>query len=107
VATGYAVATYVSAVPLLHWAYRGTAIRLEDFFREISGPALASILAGFCTAAVIRITDPNFLPAVRLAACGLAFAPAYLVFLWAMPGGKKDLGTIWGFVSARWIAKSA
>ena len=108
VATGYSVATYVSAVPLLHWAYRGTAIRLEDFFREIAGPALASILAGFCAAAVIRIlSDPTFLPAVRLAAGGAAFAPAYLLFLWVMPGGKTDLGTIWGFVSARWIAKSA
>ena len=108
VATGYAVATYVSAVPLLRWAYQGTAIRLADFFREIAGPALASILAGFCAAAVIRIlSDPTFLPIVRLTACGLAFVPAYLLFLRVIPGGKKDLGMIWGFVSARWIAKSA
>ena len=44
IAYAYAVTTYLMLVPMLLWAYHGTAITLMDFLRQVRLPATASLL---------------------------------------------------------------
>jgi len=51
VATAYAVTTYLTLIPILMWAFRGTVLKLGDFFEEIMMPCLASLVSvGICYA---------------------------------------------------------
>ena len=100
VATGYAVATYVTAYPILFWAFRNSPLRLGDYFQSVARPAMASIIA---TAVCISLEQvfvifSNIPPVVSLLLFGLLFVAVYLLTLPLLPGGMSDLRYIWGCV---------
>ncbi len=89
VATGYAIVTYVTAVPILAWAFRDTPLRLRDFFAGTSRPFIASVLAaGMCIALSNQWGDLDVL--IRLGISISIFAALYLLFLRALPGGRSE-----------------
>jgi len=93
VAVGYAVVTYLSAYPILIWAFRGTPLKFGDFKAVTVRPFTASIVAAilcFYISSVIS-TIPPF---VWLALLGSAFMAAYLCTLRLLPGGKSDFAFI-------------
>jgi hypothetical protein len=90
---GYAVVTYLSAYPILIWAFRGTPLKFGDFTAVTVRPFTASIVAAilcFYISSVIS-TIPPF---VWLALLGSAFMAAYLCTLRLLPGGKSDFAFI-------------
>ena len=91
VATGYAVATYLSAYPLLALAFRGTAVRMGDFALAATRPALAS-----ATSAAVCGTAFKYLLAGQAdnlqVLIGLSvYAPLYPATLYWLPGGRLEL----------------
>jgi PST family polysaccharide transporter len=93
VAVGYAVVTYLSAYPILIWAFRGTPLKFGDFTAVTVRPFTASIVAAilcFYISSVIS-TIPPF---VWLALLGSAFMASYLCTLLLLPGGKSDFAFI-------------
>jgi PST family polysaccharide transporter len=45
VASGYAIVTYLTAYPILAWAFSGTPLRFHDFLTSTYRPLIATFLA--------------------------------------------------------------
>jgi len=90
VATAYAVTTYLNLVPFLLWAFKGTSLKLSDFFGEVFPPACASFLAVLMT--YILSTHWGELALIgQIAASASVFSLSYLFVLWLVPKGRKDV----------------
>lgn len=99
VAVGYAVATYVTAVPILAWAFRGTPLRLADFFSSTFRPAVASLVAaGLCS--VFWSDFGGVEGFTRLMWAFAMFLPAYLLTLLVLPHGRSDFRLISSILGA-------
>jgi PST family polysaccharide transporter len=94
VATGYAIVTYVTAYPILVWAFRGTPIRFADFMQSIGRPFLAAITATtVCSLVGPFLAEwPSY---AMIAAFLLLFFPLYLLAFFVLPGGRTELDSIW------------
>jgi PST family polysaccharide transporter len=93
VATGYAIVTYVTAIPILTWAFHGTPLRLRDFFAGTARPFAASVLAaGTCIAFSKQWIDLGIV--TQLAVSASVFGVLYLLVLRALPGGRGDFRLI-------------
>jgi PST family polysaccharide transporter len=108
VSTGYAVATIGSTIPILGWAFRGTPVRLKDFFQCVTRPGIAAVTAGIVCIIAERFVAilGNFSPMTLLLSLGVVFLASYLSILYFMPGGCTDLGFIWNVASPlvpRWF----
>jgi PST family polysaccharide transporter len=90
VATGYAVATYLTAYPILAWAFRGTPLCFHDFLSGILRPLTASVISASICLPVITWFGSASPPIQVLAVAGL-FAPIYFVLFFVLPGGKVEL----------------
>lgn len=99
VATGYAAATYATAVPVLVWAFRGTPLRLRDFFASTLRPCVASVVAGGVCFVAIN-SSHSFSNMVQLSLGGSVFVLIYCASFLLLPGGRGDLVLLGG------IAKS-
>jgi PST family polysaccharide transporter len=89
VASGYAIATYLGAIPSLAWAFHGTPVRLRDFFAGTARPLTASIIGGAILFAVSRQwSDLPIVLQVGLSAS--AFALLYCCLLRILPGGSRE-----------------
>lgn len=89
VAIGYAAATYLSAYPILRWAFLDTPLVFSDFLNAISRPFAGSISAVI----LCLITSPviNSLPPfLWICASAGIFIPTFLFVLRFLPGGKSD-----------------
>ena len=89
VATGYAVVTYVTAYPILVWAFRGTPLCFRDFLAGTSRPFVASI----ATAALCAFMAPvlsQYSPLLWIAGAALIFTVIYPILIRLLPGGKSD-----------------
>jgi PST family polysaccharide transporter len=90
VATGYAIATYVTSYPILAWAFRGTSLRLRDFWASVSRPMISSLCA-----AGISVAPSGWLrgyeAAVEIVALGAIFVPTFMLALWCLPGGRLEI----------------
>jgi PST family polysaccharide transporter len=89
VATGYAIATYLALYPILRLAFRGTPIRIRDFFQSVLTPAIAS-----CITVVAMTLMPDFYTGqsliFNLLSLAAVFASIYAFCFILIPGG---LGT--------------
>lgn len=105
VATGYAIVTYLSAYPILRWAFIDTPLSFMDFLSSCIRPFVASIAS---TAACALLTSQldQMSPVLYIACMAATFAPCYLIFIRLLPYGKNDyllVGSIfrpiWGRIS--------
>lgn len=90
VATGYAVVTYLSLWPILRMSFKGSALRVSDFFESIAAPAIAS-----CVAASVLILAGGFfkgqLAFVQVLLMGSVFVSLYALCFCLIPGGRSKL----------------
>jgi PST family polysaccharide transporter len=90
VATGYATATYVTAYPILAWAFKGTALRFRDFWASVCRPMIASLFAvGISLAVSGRLQE--YEAAWKILAMGAIFLPTFILVLWCLPGGTLEI----------------
>jgi PST family polysaccharide transporter len=90
VATGYAIATYVTAYPILAWAFKGTSLRFCDFWASVCRPMMASLLAvGISLALSGRLQA--YQAALEILAMGAIFLPTFVLVLWCLPGGRLEI----------------
>lgn len=93
VAAGYAVVTYVTAYPILKWAFHGTPLRFRDFTAVIARPFFASLVAAvLCLYAFSNLSEIPVL--LWLALVGCTFSITYAGTLRLLPGGKSDIAFI-------------
>lgn len=76
---GYAIMHYVTLIPLLMFSFRGTAIKLSDFFSQIALPCLFAVVAAAGTWLLIHQWSfyENSSPVVQLIVGSLVFG-----FIW-------------------------
>jgi PST family polysaccharide transporter len=88
VATGYAIATYLALYPILRLAFRGTPIRIRDFFQSVLTPAIAS-----CITVVAMTLMPDFYTGqsliFNLLSLAAVFASIYAFCFILIPGGLR------------------
>jgi PST family polysaccharide transporter len=100
VASGYAIATYVTAIPTLLWAFRGTPVVLKDFLAGTARPFAASIFAALSLVAVSGQWATLERPAANLLISILVFVLLYSTCLRVLPGGRQDFLLIGKLVSS-------
>jgi PST family polysaccharide transporter len=89
VAAGYAIATYVTAAPIVAWAFRDTPLHLSDLLSGAARPFVASVVAvGMCLILANQWDDLGV--AVQLLVSASVFAALYCLVVLALPGGRKD-----------------
>lgn len=93
VAAGYAIATYLTAYPILVWAFRDTPLCFADFLKAIIRPLSASLITAL-PAYLIASALSNVPPIFSLLPTGAAFGGVYLVVLRLLPGGQKEIANI-------------
>ncbi|MBE2179868.1 MAG: lipopolysaccharide biosynthesis protein [Chthoniobacterales bacterium] len=93
VATGYAIATYVTAIPTLMWAFLGTPVRLVDFFAGVARPFIASVVAAGITS-VLAVQWSHLAVAVHVAVGGGVFVTIFSATLLILPGGRHEIHVI-------------
>lgn len=98
-ATGVALAVSIShvvlKVPSLWYCYRGTPVRLGDFFGAVWRPAVASVGAGLAVYGLERaFFQACACPAVvALAVLFVVYGILYAVLFCMLPGGRASLGS--------------
>jgi PST family polysaccharide transporter len=97
VATGYAVVTYVTALPILHWAFRGTPLRLADFLAGTVRPCAASVVAAASCMATSQ-TWGQWQAPWQVLTSGLIMGGIYLLVIRLLPGGRSDFALIGNIV---------
>ena len=108
VATGYAVATYLTAYPVLTWAFRRTPLHFNDFLASIWRPLTASVFAaGVSLAFSSRLGQ--YEAAVEILALGSIFLPTFILALLCVPGGKLEIQRVFNLLPAhlrqKWAAQ--
>ncbi len=97
VAVGYAIVTYVTAYPILVYAFRDTPVKVSDFMQSIFRPAISSIsTAGLCFA--ITMLLPPIPDLVLVIVIGTLFLPAYFTILYFLPGGRGEVLYVWRLI---------
>ncbi|MGN6552935.1 MAG: lipopolysaccharide biosynthesis protein [Verrucomicrobiota bacterium] len=91
VAAGYAAATYLSAYPLLAWAFRGTPVGIGDFLSGISRPMTASITGAVLDLLLFPRFFEHTTPWAEVVLHTLLFVPAYFACFICLPGGRTEL----------------
>jgi PST family polysaccharide transporter len=90
VATGYAVATYLTAYPVLAWSFRGTPLCFQDFLSSVWRPLMASVISILiCFLASAWLGAGNAL--IQIIKDAGLFVPSYFVLFRVLPGGKDEL----------------
>lgn len=93
IATGYSLATYLTAYPILQWAFRGTPLRFNDFLSVTIRPFLASITSVVLCLGLMS-TWPSESPWFSIMSCAALFVPAYILSVLCLPGGRADLAMV-------------
>jgi PST family polysaccharide transporter len=88
VATGYAIATYLTLYPILRLAFRGTPIRIRDFFQSVLTPAIASCITALSMTLMLEFYTGQSL-ILTLLSQAVVFASIYAVCFISLPGGLK------------------
>lgn len=92
VATAYVLCDYVALVPTLAYSFRGTPVRVADFFASVA-PAAIATGAMLCVMKTIQVTiAPGH---IDLVVTGMAGVAAYILALVIQPEGKRMLKTMW------------
>lgn len=96
VAIGYSLVTYMILHPSLIYVFKGTPVRVPDFYRAIARPCVASIVMA-CSGMLVLglLKNSSDLAALALSAtlCGLI----YLATFFILPGGAKMLRSFWSY----------
>lgn len=90
VAASYALSMFLIVLPCMHYACRGTALRLNDLWRASWRPVVAAGLSMLVSILVLPQWQA-WTPLLRLLGSGSLFAAAYLAVLGAMPSERADL----------------
>ena len=98
VAAGYATVTYLTAYPILRWAFLGTPLSFSDFIEAISRPFFGSISAVFLCLITSRSIN-NLPPFLWICASASIFALTFFSVLRLLPGGKSDFTLILNLLS--------
>ena len=93
IASGYAIITYVMALPTLIWAFKRTPVRLADFISSVAAPALASMAAVLVSLIAETWLTLNSALA-KLFIYGGLFGMIYIAVLSVVPEGRRSLGQI-------------
>lgn len=90
VATGYAVATYVTAYPILTLTFRGTPLNFQDFLASVWRPFISSAISvSICLLASLWMNPGTILlPFLFNTAI---FLSVYCAVFFCLPGGKNEL----------------
>lgn len=100
VAAAYTLSMFLIVLPCMHYACRGTLIRLGDLWEITWRPLVAAVIA----ASTLALAMPIFTPwhaLARLPAASLLFALAYLASLMVMPTERARLLALWAGFYAR------
>lgn len=90
VATSYAIFNYLILVPNVHYAFRGTQLKVNDFIRAICKPLSASTIMGGGCFVLLKLI--NHMHVLTVLSAIFSFASAlYLLMYMAVSGGLKDL----------------
>jgi PST family polysaccharide transporter len=90
VAWGYVIATYAMIVPMLEWSFRGTQIRVSDFFATIFPPAVATVAA--CVATAFAINVIQLVSDVESILLGtIVFATSYIIVICLNASCRREL----------------
>jgi PST family polysaccharide transporter len=90
VAIGYAIATYVSLLPILIMGFKNSPLRLRDFFGPIALAAGASLGAATVMSLAGHFCETS-VPLATLTVLGIGFLVVFLVILILLPGGRQEL----------------
>lgn len=96
VAIAYAVENYLILYPSLWYVYKGTPIKISDFFVSIWKPAISSLVMGFAgvLSQAVFVRQSNI---IVLSACFLVCLLVYLLTWAVIPGGRKDLSDYYSY----------
>ena len=90
IACSYAICNYALIVPWYRMALSGTPVRMRDFFDACAAPAMASAAAaGVAWMGMVRLEVAS--PLVRLFACGVMFACAFVLTAALIPRVKREV----------------
>ncbi len=90
VASAYAVAFYLTLYPILHYGFKGTPLRVGEFFSSMAKAVVASIAAG-SMALALKLGAAWSHDLTVLLGCGTTFVLTYLAVFWLLPGGREEL----------------
>lgn len=96
VATSYAVANYLLLYPSLFYVFKGTPVRVVDFFSATYKPLAASLVMGAVCFVVLRNLN-DFPDLAVLISCFLTGLSVYLLALIAVSGGVKELREFYSY----------
>lgn len=97
VATAYVVSNYLILFPSLIYSFKGTPVRLSDFFMAIYKPVIASGLMA-AAAFLLLIQFDHLSDLLVLIVCFVASLLIYLLSSVAVSGGTKDLREYYSYV---------
>jgi PST family polysaccharide transporter len=90
VALGFSAMMVLMAVPIVAWAFHGTAFSLTDFVKAAGPPFVSAAVASGLSLGIKLVLGPSISPFLRLLLGGGALVGAYLgVLLFVM--GQKEL----------------
>lgn len=99
VATGYAIVTYTTALPILAWAFRDTPLRLGDFLSAVARPFVASVASAGTWLVISSFWDDiNLLGSLALSA--IFVGGLYLLVLRVLPGWQNDFRLVSSVLSS-------
>ena len=93
VAAAYGVVNYLILVPALAYAFKGTSVRVTDFFESIARPALASVAAAGVSSVLVGLAGAGG-ALWSIAVGSVAFVVSYLGIYVILPGGKRQIAEL-------------
>jgi len=102
VAGGYCAMTYITAVPILKWAFSGTCLRIGDFVAAVRSPLLASMVSACCSYFITGFYESILPPPLRVAVAAMIFAALYVGILISTSGGAKEIRYLLSAVRGAW-----
>jgi PST family polysaccharide transporter len=93
-AVSLVITTYLLIIPVLHFAFKTTPLKITDFFQEISLPVLHTVV--MCAFLIVaRMTLKNVLPDILTFICISPLGMVFYYFSWKLYTlGRHKLSTI-------------
>lgn len=105
VAVSYAITSLIMTFPMHVYCFRGTPLRVGDYYRSISVPMFASLTAGAAAYGLRRVAMVDMQAHLDLVLTFSAFSMCYLGLLSLHAGSRRKLGQFAGLIRQIWPLK--
>ncbi|NKF21887.1 lipopolysaccharide biosynthesis protein [Solimonas marina] len=91
VAYAYAIVNYTLLYFSLALLFRGTPVRVSDFFRSVAMPACTSLAAGAISYGSVALLSDTTATALKVLVSALAFTASFFAIYAGIPEGRREL----------------